>query len=386
MHGRNKLNIGINLLAILPGISGGIEFYVQNLLVALAGQDNTDQFTLFTNLDNYHKFEIKKDNFHRVKIGIHSRPQILRIAFEQCLLPMICKKLRLNVLHSPSYTFPIMSQVPGVVTICDMLYKEYPKAISLWKFALWKLLIPLSVRRCKKVLTISENSKKEIIKYLQIPCEKVIVTPLALDMQLKGSKPISDNEISLVCDKYGIRRPYILNVGGIGLHKNPKVLIKALHLLHHREGRDNLSLVIAGHDYGFKRVVESEILRLGLAKVVFLPGYVSTRDLPALYSGAEVYVSPSFLEGFGLTLLEAMNFGTPVVISDRHSLPEVAGDAALIVDPNSPNELANAILQILWDSSVRDNLIKRGFDRLKEFSWDEAAALTLAAYRETANS
>jgi len=380
------LRIGINLLAFLPGVSGGIEFYVRNLLASLVHVDAENQYFLFTNHDNHHTFEFNKANFRRLRIHVGARPQMARIMWEQAYLPIVASRFRLDILHSPSYTWPVFSRVPGVVTICDMLYEVYPESIGEPKLTFWRLFVPWSANRCEKVLTISEHSKQDIVKYLHVAPEKVLVTPLALDLRLTSLGQPTQQEIAQVCAKYDVRRPYILNVGGVGRHKNPISLVGALDTLHQRPATKILALVITGNDYGVKTEIESAVAALDLGEFVCLPGYVAREDLPALYAGALAYASPSYFEGFGLTLLEAMAYGTPVVTSDRASLPEVAGDAALIVKPDNMEQLAEAIHQIVSDSQFRSEMIRRGYLRVKDFSWEQTAELTLEAYREAATN
>jgi len=380
------MKIGINLLALLPGVSGGIEFYIRNLLASLAQIDKENHYYLFVNQNNHHTFHFNQANFECVDVGISARPQFRRVAWEQIYLPVAASKLNLNILHSPTYTWPVYSGVPGVVTICDMLYRVYPGFISEPKLTFWKVFIPWSVRRCRKVITISENSKKDIVHYLHIKPEKVVVTPLALDKNIENIGQPSRGEIDDVCSKYGIKRPYIISVGGVGKHKNPISLVRALSVLNRRLGITSLSLVITGNDYGAKRKIEAGAASLGIEKFVHLPGYVPREDLPALYSGAISYVSTSYFEGFGLTVLEAMACGTPVVTSDRASLPEVVGDAATIVDPDSTDQLVEAIYRLLLDEPLRDEMIRRGYRRVKNFSWGKTAKLTLETYREVAGN
>lgn len=376
------MKIGINLLAFLPNVSGGIEFYVRNLIDALAQIDSTNEYFLFTNNDNHHTFNLNHSNFHLLRISVGARPQMARVLCEQLYLPILASRLQLDVLHSPSYTYPILARVPGVITICDMLYKIYPEIIEEPKLTFWRLFVPWSVKRCKKVLTISEFSKQDIIKHLYALPSKVVVTLLALDGRF-GKKPkrSSEEEIVRVCAKYKILSPYILSVGGVGKHKNAVALIKAVRELHKRPATKNLTAVITGNDYGSKKEIELMSSALDVAKFICLPGYVSKEDLPALYSGALAYVHPSYFEGFGLPLLEAFVFGVPLVVSDRASLSEVSGNAALVVNPDNVDEITDSIYCIASDYEFRQELIRRGYERIKDFSWEHTARLTLEAYK-----
>lgn len=376
------LNIGINLAGLLPGVSGGIEFYIRNLLDALGKIDAENQYLLFTNRDNHHTFDSNNHNFKRILCNLSGYTKVRRVAWEQFFSPFTLKKYRLDLLHSPTYTWPVASKIPGVVSILDMLYYVYPEFIPQPKLSFLRVLVPWSARRCRKVLTISESSKRDIVRFLGISPEKVTVTPLALDRRLDIGRVPTEVEIEKVCSKFGIRRPYILNVGAVGNNKNPFALLDALEILHEKFSMNNLSLVISGNDYGAASGIWSRVAASGLRDFVCLPGYVPSEYLPALYAGALAYVSPSFFEGFGLTLLEAMAFGTPVVTSDRGSLPEVAGEAALFVNPDRPDQIADSVFQVATTPEIRKDLVDRGRQRVLEFSWERTARLTLEAYLE----
>jgi len=380
------MRIGINLLALHPTVSGGMEFYIRNLLDALFEIDKFNQYFLFTNQDNHCTFTDGQPNAQWVLCEIGARPQWKRIVWEQSVLPSVAKKYRLDLLHSPTYTWPVSSRIPGVVTIHDMLYCVHPESIPRMKLAFWRVLVPLSARRCRKILTSSESSKRDIVRFLGVPSEKVTVTPLALDRRFDIGIQPSEDEVERVCAKYAIQRPYILDVGGVGKHKNPIALVKALAILRERTVTRELTLVITGNDYGSAEEISCNARSSGLGVAVCLPGYMAREDLPAIYAGAFAYVTPSLFEGFGLTALEAMAFCTPVVVSDRASLPEVVGDAALIVDPERPDHIADAISRIAMDPELRKDLINRGRRQVEIFSWEHTARLTLQAYREVADA
>ena len=244
--------------------------------------------------------------------------------------------------------------------------------------------MPLSARRCREVLTISEHSKLDIIRLLGLPDYKVTVTPLALDKQFSNIKQHAEEEIARVCTLYGIHRPFILNVGGVGPHKNPVALIRLIKILRERPQTGKLTMVITGNDYGSKKQIEKDISLHCLKNTVVLPGYISRNDLRALYTAAVAYVSTSQFEGFGLTVLEAMACGTPVVVSNRASLPEVLGSAGLVVDPDDASKLADVVYEVLTNKPLREDLIERGFNRVLEFNWNITARLTLDIYKRAA--
>ena len=280
------MRIGINVLAIKPNISGGIEYYLYNLIEAIAKLDCRNEYYLFVSRDNCREINNYNRNFKKIYINVKWRQTLKRILLEQMFLPILVRKYQLDVLHSPTYTWPVLADVPGVVTVCDMLYKVLPDAIRPSKFLFWRLLIPISIFRCKKVLTISENSKTDIIRFLNIPADKILVTPLALDVALARVNHPSEIEIEGICKKYFIKRPYFLNVGGMGKHKNPLMLVHCLKEMKRRSGIDDISLVIAGKDYGARKEIEDAAAALDLQRNVFLPGYVGREDLAGIYAGA----------------------------------------------------------------------------------------------------
>ncbi len=377
------MKIGINLLAMSPKKSGGIFIYAKSLIKHLSKMDCSNEYYLFTNRENEREFDVGNSKLlSNIFINIGTKPQFKRIIWEQLILPIYIRRLKLDVIHSLSYTLPILAGGHRVITICDMLYKVHPEYINLIKKMYWRIFVPISACRCQKIITISENSKNDISRYLNVKREKIVVTSLALNDDLAKVKMPAQEEVEAVCRRQGLSRPYILSVGGIGKHKNPFCLIKAFEIVYKRPEMREFSLVISGNDYGIKEEVIRLIKKRNLEHDVILPGYIDTKDLPAIYSGAEAYICPSYFEGFGLPLLEAMHYGIPIVASNKSSIPEVAGDAAIYVDPNNPEQLADVIYEVISNSELRKKMISRGYARVKEFSWEKTARLTLEAYEE----
>ena len=375
------MRIGINLLALRPNVSGGIEFYIRNLLESLSEIGTKHDYFLFTNRDNYATFNFPAPNFTLVACNVAAMPQYKRVAYEQFRLPWLIRQYKLDLFHSPAYTFPILTSVPGLVTICDMLYKVYPDWIGQPKLAFWKIFVPLSVKRCQTVLTISNTAKTDIITYLGVPAEKVIATPLALDMQrfatYQADKAV---DLATIETQYGIKPPYILCVGGVGLHKNSQALLHAFAQLPSKF--DDVQIVITGNNYGSKQMLQTLSAELGIKENLILPGYVSNEDLPKLYANATLYTSASLFEGFGLTTLEAMAFGTPVIVSNRASLPEVAGEASIVIDPDDLTAYTNALARVLDSAELRTTMIQQGYQHIKKFSWHTLGQQTLQAYEQ----
>jgi glycosyltransferase involved in cell wall biosynthesis len=226
------------------------------------------------------------------------------------------------------------------------------------------------------VITVSRQSCQDLIKYLPVNPKKINVIPEAASLHFH---PLNEAEYLPALERHGIRRPYILSVGSLEPRKN---LLRLLEAYARLEG-SRPSLVIAGaRNYWKSSPVVETVSRLGLEQHVRFTGYVEDADLPALYSAASLFVFPSLYEGFGLPVLEAMACGTPVVTSSVSSLPEVAGDAALLVDPRDVDAIASAMRRILDDSDLAADLRARGLARAAQFSWERTARETLAVYEK----
>jgi glycosyltransferase involved in cell wall biosynthesis len=355
------------------------------LVRSLTEINRGDEYYLFTNVANHESFGPDSSNVRRVLCSVGPAGRMARVIFEQLYLPSRVSGCGIDVLHSPFYTWPLRCVQPGVVTICDMLYKVYPQWIGQPKLTFWRIFVPQAARRCRRIVTISENSKRDIVRFLRVPVEKVVVTPLAADGEFTADDGPCNGEVERIRRVYDVDSPYVLSVGGVGAHKNSVALVHAFDRYRRRGGSPRLALVITGQDYGARRDIEAAVASLGLGKRVRLIGYVPRRDLPALYRGASLYVSVSFFEGFGLTPLEAMTCGVPVIVSNRAALPEVVGKAGLTIEPEDVDGLAEMIKQVMTDDELRNRLRIDGINRAKEFTWERTALRTLEAYRAAAD-
>jgi len=266
-----------------------------------------------------------------------------------------------------------------VVSILDMTVYLTPERHSLLKRAYFRAMIPQMARRSEKVIAISESTKRDLVSLLGIREEKICVTHLGVD---KRFRPVTDEqELIRVRKKYNLPAKYILYVGLIEPRKNLEALVDAYHAdsLH-----DEYALVLAGNlGWGYAPLLK-KIANSHLRNRIQMPGYVADADLPALYSSATVVVYPSLYEGFGLPVLEAMACGGAVITSNVSSLPEVAGDAAVLIDPNDAGELTVALQSVLRDRQLRESLSQRARLRAQLFSWERTAAKTLDVYKKTA--
>jgi glycosyltransferase involved in cell wall biosynthesis len=287
-----------------------------------------------------------------------ARSQVARMAFG---LPRALSRLRPALAHF-NYVLPLTYRGAAVVTVHDLSFESDPGLMSSRDRFMFRTFVPRSARKADRVLAVSERTKRDLVEHYGIAEEKIVVTPNGVDpiFRPNGTAP----EVP----------PYALFVGGIQPRKDPLTAIEALALV---DG--DLRLVLVGDEKRGVDEVRSAVRRLGLGQRVEFAGYVEHEGLASLYRGAACLVFPSRYEGFGLPVLEAMASGTPVVATTAGAVPEVAGDAAVLVDPGDPEALADGIRRALAD---RDRFVAAGLERARRFSWAETARHTLAVYRE----
>ncbi|MHB1417624.1 MAG: glycosyltransferase family 4 protein [Chloroflexota bacterium] len=300
------------------------------------------------------------------------------------LIALAARRLGLDVVHDPIGTNPFtvgrgLGPFKRVVTIHDAIAFRYPQGYPWLNNFLHRRYIPALLGQVDAVITVSRYSKRELTRFLRLPAAAVAVVPNGVDGRFR---PLSAGSARAVAARYGLSGRYILSVGAVQARKNLGQLLEAFARLHALFPQHKLA--IAGPSLWKHEGLQSQVSRLGLVDKVALLGYVADEDLPALYGAAEAFVFPSLYEGFGLPPLEAMACGCPVVCSDATSLPEVAGDAALLVNAGDPADLAEGMRRVLEDGDLRMQLRERGLLRAGAFSWEETARLTLDTYRRVA--
>ncbi len=288
---------------------------------------------------------------------------------QQWIVPGILRRARAKLYHSPYYLMPYLPGVPSLVTCYDLIPLVYPEYYTATQRLMYRLAHILALRAARVILAISQATQSDLVRAFHVDPQRIHVTPLAADATFA---PRSAAQIAAARSKYALPEQYALYLGINKPHKNLPRLVEAWRL-------SNIKLVIAGQwdeRYPEARQLAEE---LGLDQIVFA-GPVEEADLPALYSGATLFVFPSLYEGFGLPVLEAMACGTPVVCSNTSSLPEVAGDAALQVNPLGVDTLAEAIGRALINDELRRNLREKGLAQAAKFSWEQTAQKTQSAY------
>ena len=296
------------------------------------------------------------------------------------LIALLARRLGLSLVHDPIGVSPFTlgrwsGRFRRLVTLHDAIAFEYPQGYPFLNNLLHRTYVPATLGNVDAVATDSEHARGALVRYLGLRPERVPVVPLGVSARFG---PVPAEPARAVAARYGLDGPYVLYVGAYQARKNILGLIEAFERV--RSARPELRLALAGPSPWAYPALGERIERLGSEAVRAL-GYVAEPDLPSLYSAASVYVLPSFYEGFGIPVLEAMACATPVVCSTASSLPEVAGDAALLVDPHDHAAIAEAILRAVSDRDLADDLRRRGLARAGGFTWERTAGEYAALYR-----
>ena len=352
---------------------GGIAQYTQHLIREFAGLDSPHRFFIVQSRKDSRNLAIGS-NQRRIRAWTPAHHRYERRALAVELLPH-----RLDLLHSPDFIPPLGGRFRTVITVHDLAFLHYPQFHTDESRRYYGGQIREAVQVADRIIAVSEATKKDLIELLDVPPEKIAVVLEAASEQYRPATPA---ELARLRQKLGLEGPYILFVSTIEPRKNISGLLRAYARLRH-EMPDPPLLVVAGAKGWLYEAIFGLYKELELGESVRWLGPVQGDDLPVLYSGAEVFCLPSFYEGFGLPPLEAMACGTPVVVSDRASLPEVVGDAGLYVTPEEPETITEALLRVLTDPELAADLRERGLARVEQFSWGRAARETLAVYEQT---
>jgi len=353
----------------------GIGTYVRNLVRHLARLDRETTYFLFCRSADETTLRDLAGNF--VPVVENAAGYGVR---EHVSIPLKLRRLGAQLLHSPHYVRPLFCGVPSVVTIHDCIHLRFPQYLpsrAAWRYA--HFVMGSAVRRSALVFTVSEASRRDILHfYPWADPEKVVVVPNAIDPDLLQDP--GPEEMERVRERYQIRGRFVLFTGNIKPHKNLERLIEAFARLRSRPGHEDVRLLIIGEDVSrypsLRRVMESAGVR---ADVRFF-GFVPQTTLAALYRMASVFAFPSLYEGFGLPPLEAMACGTPVLTSRISSLPEVVGDAAVLVDPYDVEDIASGLERLLGDPALCASLVEKGRARVGAFSWERSVGAIHAGY------
>ena len=368
------VRIGINGL-LLTGQQGyrqtGISRYIERLISALPAAMPDAEILVYAGNDV------------SLPLGLNGRytpipvtNPAIRIGWEMAALPLLTRLNRLGLFHGTVNALPMGLGCPAVVTIHDLALFRWPEQVPRRRYHYLSRAIRSAVKSADRVLAVSEATKADIVELLGVDPRKIAVTPLGVDERFT---PPTADRLATFRGQPEMNVPYLLTVGTLEPRKNLPRLLEAF-----AELKDEIPhrLVLVGPEGWRTGAMQDALTRLDLGDRVHFTGFVRDEQLPLWYAGADVVVVPSIYEGFGLPVVEAMACGAVVVTSNVSSLPEVAGGAALLIDPSSSGSIAEGIRRILDDSGLRIDLRKKGTLRAREFTWQRTAEATVAAYRE----
>jgi glycosyltransferase involved in cell wall biosynthesis len=370
------VHVGLNLVFLVPGETGGMEVAARELIPALLSQAPAGmRFTAFINREASAAGVQWRDLLPTVTVPVHARNRVQWVLGEQSLLVPQAARARVDLVHSLASTAPLWGPFRRVVTIHDLIYARFPDAHSGLRDKGMRVLVPLAARRSHRVIADSHSTRGDLIEILGLAPERIDVVPLGVAAQTRASAPAESETRARF--ELGDDRRVLLSLSAQRPHKNLARLIGALGEI--APERRPL-LVIPGYRTWHERELHELVARAGVSDDVRFPGWISAAEAEGLWAIADAFVFPSLYEGFGLPVLEAMARGVPVACSDASSLPEVAGDAALLFDPRSQSAIAEAVLRILEDEGLRERMRTLGRARAAQFTWELTARRTLESY------
>lgn len=385
------MNIVINTLA-LNKIKAGMGNYIVNLVKEVIAADKKKENNYFIYISKRNK-EYFTDAIIRIPGNVFFIlvPNIFlnylgKIFFEQCIIPLDLVRRKIDVYHSPGFSLPLLSlsnKTKNIVTIADMTFFSHSQHHMTLKNIYFRWIIPQSIKKADGVIAISESTKKDILSYIPSSQEKIRTIYLGVDQSFKKERNKSMQNIeeeNNVLKKYGIEKDYILYVGVLEPRKNIKGLLHAFAEV--KKKNKKICLVIVGKKGWKYESIFALVKELRLEADIIFTNYVIDKDLYFLYARAICFCYPSFYEGFGLPVLEAMTVGCPVITSDNSSLKEIAKDACILIDPYNKNEITCALKDIINDKKLRNELKIKGKKRANDFSWQKMAQETLCLYKE----
>lgn len=376
------MRIGVDARVLLKPKTG-IARYLRNLITNLLLIDEKNRYVLF--MDKKGDFDFSAPNCEERVIWLPSLGkkwvrQLESPFWMNLCLPWGLRKEHIDLLFCPNSISPVRRTCKKLLVIhdfCPILFPELGK--KFYAYYLRKTFLS-EMKEVSKVITVSHNSKKDVIQLFNVPEDKIKTIHSGVESIFK---PIDDRLLQNErLQKYDlIAKDFILYVGGLNPRKNVIRLINAYYKLRKSKIIKHRLVIVGGEKQPYL-YIEKLVKTLGLENDVILTGYVADEDLPYIYSRADLFVYPSLYEGFGFPPLEAMACGTPVVSSNISSIPEVTGDAAVLVNPNDTNAIAEGISEVLINDDLRQNMIRKGLERAKLFSWKKTAKETLSIFEE----
>jgi glycosyltransferase involved in cell wall biosynthesis len=369
-------HVGLNLIFLVPGETGGMEVYARELIPALLAQAPPGmRFTAFINREAATAANGPWEELvAAVTVPVSARNRVQWVLGEQALLPRLARRHGVDLMHSLASTAPVWGSFRRVVTVHDLIYARFPDAHSGLRDKGMRLLVPWSARRADLLIADSQSTRDDLVELLGIPAGQIDVVPLGIGTT-QHETALGERDVR---ERFGLgERPVVLALSAKRPHKNLLALIGALARI---ASEQRPVLVLPGYPTAHEAELRDRARELGVEEDVRFAAWVSTAELEGLWALARAFVFPSLYEGFGLPVLEAMARGVPVACSSASSLPEVAGDAALLFDPDDESDMAGALARILSDEGLRERLVSLGRARAARFSWARTGRLTLESY------
>ena len=365
---RKHLKIAVNTRLLLKDKLEGIGWFSYEILKRVVQNHPEHQF-LFIFDRPYDSDFVFADNVEAIVVGPQARHPFLYLIWFEFSIPRILKKHKVDLFLSPDSYLSLRTSIPSVTVIHDLNFEYYPKDLLFFARLYNKTMFPRFARKAKRVISVSEYSKEDIHKLYGIPKEQIDVVYNAANERFKA---LDSTEIVEARKEYSDGMPYFVYVGALNPRKNLVNLLKAFDKLCEAEG-PNAKMIVVGNKMYRTQAIDDTYEKMKFKDQVVFLGHLKTEDLNRIYGGALALAYVSYFEGFGIPIVEAFRSHCPVITSNVTSMPEVAGDAALLVDPFSVDEISTALSRILNEDDLRKQLIEKGCQQVKKFSWDLSA-------------
>jgi glycosyltransferase involved in cell wall biosynthesis len=369
------MHVGLNLIYLVPGETGGPEIYARELIPALRNAAPDVRFTAFVNREAAGAGGPWMEDVEHVEMPLRAANRVNWVRGEQLMLPRWAKRRKVDLVHSLANTGPTWGPFARVTTIHDLLYMMVPEAHFGIRGLGMRALVPAAARRSDRVIAISRSTRDDLVSRLRVPADRIDIVPQGI-----GLSPVEEAmPEGRLRERFGLGdRRVLLSVSTKRAHKNLMTLLDAHALI---PAGERPLLVLPGYPTPHEEELRVRARDLGIVDDVRFLGWLEPAELEGLYAAAECFVFTSRYEGFGMTVLEAMARGVPVACSRASAMIEVASDAALLFDPERTEEIAGAIRSMLGDAGLRERLAEAGRRRAAEFSWERTARGTVETYR-----